>query len=98
MLDEIDDAYQDGAVFMKTSALLVLSTSLACMITESSAQGLGSSRRSISYHTVNVQGIDVFYREAGRLMRRPCSCSTAFHPHHGCGNHYCRFLPTSIIS
>ena len=65
MLDEIDDAYQDGAVFMKTSALLVLSTSLACMITESSAQGLGSSRRSISYHTVNVQGIDVFYREAG---------------------------------
>ena len=65
MLDEIDDAYQDGAVFMKTSALLVLSTSLACMITESSAQSLGSSRRSISYHTVNVQGIDVFYREAG---------------------------------
>jgi len=65
MLDEIGDAYQNGAVSMKTSALLVLSTSLACMITESSAQGLGSSRRSISYHTVNVQGIDVFYREAG---------------------------------
>jgi pimeloyl-ACP methyl ester carboxylesterase len=65
MLDEIDDAYQDGAVFMKTTALLVLSTSLACMITNSSAEGLGSSRRSISYHTVDVQGIDIFYREAG---------------------------------
>ena len=65
MLDEIDDAYQDGAVFTKTSALLVLSTSLACMITNSSAEDLGSSRRSISYHTVDVQGIDIFYREAG---------------------------------
>jgi pimeloyl-ACP methyl ester carboxylesterase len=50
---------------MNTSALLVLSASLACMITGSPAQGLGSSRRSISYHTVDVQGIDIFYREAG---------------------------------
>jgi len=35
------------------------------MITDSLAQGLGSSRRSISYHTVDVQGVDIFYREAG---------------------------------
>jgi pimeloyl-ACP methyl ester carboxylesterase len=50
---------------MNTSALLVLSASLACMITDAPAQGLGSSRRSISYHAVDVQGIDIFYREAG---------------------------------
>jgi len=35
------------------------------MITDAPAQGLGSSRRSISYHAVDVQGIDIFYREAG---------------------------------
>ena len=50
---------------MNTSALLVLSASLACMITDAPAQGLGSSRRSISYHAVDIQGIDIFYREAG---------------------------------
>ncbi len=50
---------------MNASALLVLSASLACMITNAPVQGLGSSRRSISYHTVDVQGIDILYREAG---------------------------------
>jgi pimeloyl-ACP methyl ester carboxylesterase len=28
-------------------------------------QGLASSRRSISYHTVGIQGLNIFYREAG---------------------------------
>ena len=29
------------------------------------AQNMASSRRSISYHTVEIQGLEIFYREAG---------------------------------
>ena len=29
------------------------------------AQNMTSSRQSISYHTVEIQGLKIFYREAG---------------------------------
>jgi pimeloyl-ACP methyl ester carboxylesterase len=35
------------------------------MITNARAQDMASSRRSISYHTVEIQGVSIFYREAG---------------------------------
>jgi pimeloyl-ACP methyl ester carboxylesterase len=35
------------------------------MMTNAPAQDLASSRRSISYHTVDIQGLNIFYREAG---------------------------------
>jgi pimeloyl-ACP methyl ester carboxylesterase len=35
------------------------------MAIEASAQDLQSSRRSISYHTVDIGGLNIFYREAG---------------------------------
>ena len=51
---------------MNTSALLVLSAALTCMSTNAPAQNMTSSRQSISYHTVEIQGLKIFYREAGR--------------------------------
>lgn len=50
---------------MNTAALLVLSAALTCMSTKASTQDLPSSRRSISYYTVDIQGLNIFYREAG---------------------------------
>jgi pimeloyl-ACP methyl ester carboxylesterase len=50
---------------MKSPATLALSAALACT-TQVSADDLRSSRRSISYHTVDVRGLKIFYREAGR--------------------------------
>jgi pimeloyl-ACP methyl ester carboxylesterase len=48
------------------SNLLVLSAGLACMNTNAQAQNLPSSRRWISYHMVEIDGLNIFYREAGR--------------------------------
>ena len=50
---------------MNTSALLALSAALTCMSTNAPAQNMTSSRQSISYHSVEIQGLDIFYREAG---------------------------------
>jgi alpha-beta hydrolase superfamily lysophospholipase len=50
---------------MNTPAQLVLLAALAGLGADASAQDLQSSRRSISYHTVDVQGVNIFYREAG---------------------------------
>ena len=50
---------------MKTPALLILSAALICMSTNAPAQKMTSSRQSISYHTVEIRGLDIFYREAG---------------------------------
>jgi pimeloyl-ACP methyl ester carboxylesterase len=50
---------------MNTPALLVLSDALACVSTKAPAQDLPSSRRSISYRTVEIDGLNIFYREAG---------------------------------
>jgi pimeloyl-ACP methyl ester carboxylesterase len=50
---------------VNTPALLVLSAALTCISTNVPAQDMTSSRQSISYHTVNIQGLDIFYREAG---------------------------------
>jgi hypothetical protein len=49
---------------VNSAALLVLSAGVACTATNE-AQDMTSSRRSISYHTVEIDGLDVFYREAG---------------------------------
>ena len=46
-------------------ALRTLSAAIACMTVQASAQDLRSSRRSISYHTVEIDGLKIFYREAG---------------------------------
>ena len=46
-------------------ALLTPSAAIACMTVQASAQDLRSSRRSISYHTVEIDGLKIFYREAG---------------------------------
>ena len=46
-------------------ALLTLSAAIACMTVQASAKDLRSSRRSISYHTVEIDGLKIFYREAG---------------------------------
>src|ERR1700733_10216909 len=35
------------------------------MTVQASVQDLRSSRRSISYHTVDIEGLKIFYREAG---------------------------------
>ncbi|KJC38848.1 alpha/beta hydrolase [Bradyrhizobium sp. LTSP857] len=50
---------------MNMSTLLSLSAIMASMALPASAQDLHSSRRSISYHTVDIQGLKIFYREAG---------------------------------
>lgn len=50
---------------MNIPTLLTLSAALVGMALPASAQDLRSSRRSISYHTVDVQGLKIFYREAG---------------------------------
>lgn len=50
---------------MNTSALLALSAALTCMSTNAPAQNMTSSRQSISYQSVEIQGLDIFYREAG---------------------------------
>ena len=44
---------------------LVLTAALICMTGNAPAHDLQSSRQSISYHTVDVQGLNIFYREAG---------------------------------
>jgi len=50
---------------MNIPTLLTLSSVMASMIVQASAQDLRSSRRSISYHTAEIDGLKIFYREAG---------------------------------
>ena len=50
---------------MNMPTLLSLSAAMISMALPASAQDLQSSRRSISYHTVDIQGLKIFYREAG---------------------------------
>ncbi|TFV50228.1 alpha/beta fold hydrolase [Bradyrhizobium niftali] len=50
---------------MNTPGVLALSVALACMSSNGSTQDLTSTRRSISYHTVEIDGLNIFYREAG---------------------------------
>lgn len=50
---------------MNRSTKLLLSAAIACIPLDSSARDLPSSRRSISYHTTDVAGLNIFYREAG---------------------------------
>jgi pimeloyl-ACP methyl ester carboxylesterase len=46
-------------------AMLTLSAAIASMTIQASGQDLQSSRRAISYHTVDIDGLKIFYREAG---------------------------------
>ena len=50
---------------MNIPALLTLSAAIASITAPTSAQDLRSSRRSISYHAVEIDGQKIFYREAG---------------------------------
>ena len=50
---------------MNTPSVLALTAALACISSNGSTQDLPSSRRSVSYHTIELDGLNVFYREAG---------------------------------
>src|SRR5258708_35831752 len=50
---------------MNMPGLLSLAAAIACRTVQASAQDWRSSRRSISYHTVEIHGLKTFYREAG---------------------------------
>jgi pimeloyl-ACP methyl ester carboxylesterase len=50
---------------MNAAVRLFLFAALALVAAGASAQDLQSSRRSISYHTVEIGGVNIFYREAG---------------------------------
>ncbi|MEY9190086.1 pimeloyl-ACP methyl ester carboxylesterase [Bradyrhizobium ottawaense] len=50
---------------MSIPATLALSAAMACAVVQASAQELRSSRRSISYHSVDVRDLKIFYRDAG---------------------------------
>jgi len=50
---------------MKILTLLGLSAAIALQTPAASSQDLQSSRRSISYHSIDVQGLKIFYRQAG---------------------------------
>jgi pimeloyl-ACP methyl ester carboxylesterase len=50
---------------VNSPALLVLSAALTCMRTNAPAQNMTSNRQSISYHSVEIRGLNIFYREAG---------------------------------
>ena len=50
---------------MNMPTLLTLSAAMVSMAAPAFTQDLHSSRRSISYHTVDIQGLKIFYREAG---------------------------------
>jgi pimeloyl-ACP methyl ester carboxylesterase len=54
-----------GNDHMNIAALFYLCAALVPMTVQASAQDLRSSRRSISYHTVEIDGLKIFYREAG---------------------------------
>ena len=50
---------------MSIPAALALSAAMASAIIPAPVLDLRSSRRSISYHTIDVRGLKIFYREAG---------------------------------
>src|SRR5580700_9707342 len=50
---------------MNTMTESILSMAPACFTAGAFAHDLQSSRRSISYHTIDIQGLNIFYREAG---------------------------------
>lgn len=50
---------------MNASSLLVLSAALTCMSSNAPAQTMTFNRQSISYHSVEIEGLDISYREAG---------------------------------
>lgn len=50
---------------MYLPALLAISTAVASLAFPAAAEELHSSRRSVSYHTADIQGLKIFYREAG---------------------------------
>ena len=50
---------------MHTPARLLLTAALTCMSADVPATTLPTGRQSISYHTAEVQGLNIFYREAG---------------------------------
>jgi pimeloyl-ACP methyl ester carboxylesterase len=50
---------------MNVPALLTLSAVISSMTIQASAEDLRSSRRSVTYHTMEIQGLNIFYREAG---------------------------------
>lgn len=50
---------------MYLPALLAISTAVASLAFPAAAEELHSSRRSVSYHAADIQGLKIFYREAG---------------------------------
>lgn len=44
--------------------------------------------QQVFYRTVTVDGLSIFYREAGRKDARPFFCCTVFRPRRGCFSRY----------
>lgn len=52
--------------------------------TVASTGASAASDDAVSYHTVDVNGVKIFYREAGPKNAPPCCCSTASRPRRRC--------------
>ena len=53
-------------------------------MTGAGAQPMVSTSATTTYHAVQVNGLNLFYREAGPRMRRPCCCCTGSRHRRGC--------------
>jgi hypothetical protein len=68
----------------------ILSTALLAAAALSSAAGVAqaqpapSDSSTTTYHTVPVDRVRIFYREAGPKVRRPSCSFTAIRPRRGC--------------
>ena len=45
-------------------------------------------KQQVFYHSVTVNGLSIFYREAGGKTLRPFFCCTVFRPRRGCFSRY----------
>ena len=50
-----------------------------------------------TYRALQIDSLSIFYREAGRRMRRRFSCCTDFRHRRGCSNRFSRGYPTATI-
>jgi len=61
------------------------------------AQGQQVSKQPISYRTIQVDGLSIFYRDAGPKEAPLFFSSTGFHPHLACTKGCWRACPIAIV-
>jgi hypothetical protein len=66
------------------AAALISSTALAITAPAAALAAVQAVVPTVHYHTVKVDGIDIFYREAGPRARPSCFCCTASRPPRTC--------------